>query len=84
MAKKKTVKKKTGHVNKITPAVSINSGVLYDKLTAGQCFLMSGNLYMKETGNSQIGVNLATGKYVDYLCGRVVEPVEVTIAWKKK
>lgn len=77
-------KKKTTHINKITPAVSIECGILFDNLDKGECFLMNGGLWLKESSNEQIGVNLATGKYKDCLCGSMVTPVTVTITWKKK
>ena len=77
-------KKKTIHTNKITPAVNTNVGVLFDKLAIGECFLMNGGLWMKESGDDQIGINLTTGQYQDSLCGCSIVPVSVTIAWKKK
>lgn len=80
----KAKKKKTVHTNKITPAVAISNGVLFDKLVGGECFLMNGSLYMKETSDDQIGINLSTGKYEDCFCGTQIVPVTVTIAWKKK
>ena len=78
------VKKKTQHINKITPTVNAPSGIQFDKLEAGECFLMSGSLFMKETGNDQIALNLATGKYSEGLCETDVEPVVVVITWEKK
>ncbi len=81
-AKKKTTKK---HINKVTPAVATNDGMLFDKLSAGECFLMNGGLYMKESSDDlQIGVNLATGKYEDCLCGCSVVLVNIAITWTKK
>lgn len=80
MAKKKVL----SHVNSITPAVDTEGGVLYDVLEPGECFLRNGSLYMKEVGDSQIGVNLATGRYEDCLCGEEVAPVSIAITWKKK
>lgn len=81
MPKKKKTQK---HINKVTPTVSTVDGLLFDKLAAGECFLMNGGLYMKESSDDQIGVNLATGKYEDCLCGCSIVPVVVTITWKKK
>ncbi len=77
-------KKKTTHTNKITPAVAVNNGTLFDKLGQGECFLMNGGLYIKESSDDQIGINLATGKCEGNLCGIQVMPVTVTITWKKK
>lgn len=78
---KKIVKK---HTNKIVPALDTSRSILFDELSQGECFLMNGNLYMKESVKEQIGVNLTTGKYEDCLCECSVVPVEITIAWKKK
>ena len=77
-------KKKVTPVNKITPKISTTAGVQFDELKVGECFLMNGCLYIKESGNDQIGVDLATGKYHDCLCGTTVIPVDISITWKKK
>lgn len=82
MAKKKKVTSQ--HTNKITPVLATNSGTLFDTLKGGECFLMSGGLYIKEDSNDQIGLNLATGKMEECLCGREVTPVTISITWKKK
>jgi len=82
-------KKKTKHINKITPSVSNSNGVEYKKLSVGECFLIGDNLYMKEGEQSdgsivQSAVNLATGVFEESLCDSIVTPVTISISWKKK
>ena len=82
-------KKKTKHVNKISPAVSVAGDVDFGELKVGECFLMNGGLYMHESSDSnrdsdQCAINLATGVFREGLCGITITPVTIVITWKKK
>ncbi len=86
MAKKKATPK---HTNRVSPTVDDDNGVRFDTLKIGECFLMGGCLYMHESSyekhdSDQSAVNLVTGVFSDDLCGCIVTPVTITIAWKKK
>lgn len=76
-------KKKTSRVSPALPKMAPKF-VDYDTLTNGDAFIHEGQLCMKCENEEQEAINLDTGTMFSDMCNRIVEPVNITVAWKKK
>jgi len=78
MAKKK--------VSRISPAIpkKSKSMPLYDDLHNGDTFLFEGALFMKCENSEQEAIDMDNGYIEEDMCGKVVEPVNIKIAWTQK
>jgi len=56
----------------------------YDDLNNGDAFLHEGALLLKCENTGQEAIDLDTGQIYNDMCDRVVEPVNITVAWTKK
>ncbi len=76
-------KKKTSRISPALPKIAPKL-VDYGSLGNGDVFLHEGELCMKCENEDQEAIDLDTGDMYRYMCERMVEPVNITIAWKKK
>lgn len=83
MATKKKVVKKS----RVSPALPAQDRrfVKYEDLKDGEAFLLDGKLWIKFDVGDQEGFELNnSGNWDVLLCDKVVEPVDITINWKRK
>ena len=83
MGTKKKVEKKS-RVSPEIPSQNVRF-VTYEDLNDGDAFLMKGKLWMKFDVDDQEAVCLNEGGEHDCcLCDEIVEPVDITITWKRR
>ena len=76
-------KKKKSRVTPTIPQENIKYP-LYDNLQDGDAFLFQGALFVKCENSDQQALDLDTGYIEENMCGKVIEPVDIVITWKKK
>jgi len=71
--------------SRVSPSIPISPKLVdYDSLYNGDAFLYNGGLWMKCENEEQEAINLNNGNIETYMCGSMVEPVDINIAWKRK
>jgi hypothetical protein len=83
MAKKKKVPVKKSRVSPVIPTNDARF-TSYKDLNNGDAFLWKGALYVKCESCDQEAIDMETGYVMDGVCDTIVEPVSITITWKKK
>lgn len=79
-------KAKSKSTSRVSPPISKTSPryIQYDDLQNGDAFLYEAALFMKCENTDQEAIDLDTGFIRDCMCAFIVEPVDITISWKKK
>ncbi|KKN73091.1 hypothetical protein LCGC14_0404000 [marine sediment metagenome] len=71
--------------SRVSPSITtLPKFVDYESLTNGDTFLYNGGLWMRCELYDQEAINIDNGNIESCMCEAMVEPVDISITWKKK